>query len=75
MDAPRKPMNNRKAGDSSHMGMFAMMTMMMVCCLGIFLLVAIMPLIGWPAGITLAVVGGAAMMYIHQRMIKHDSHH
>ena len=75
MNAPGKPTDDRKAGDSSHVSMFAMMTMMMVCCLGIFLLVAIMPVIGWPAGITLAVVGGAALMYVHQKMMNHDSHH
>lgn len=74
MDGPGKPANNHQAGDSSHVSMFATMTMMMVCCLGIFLLVAIMPLIGWPAAIVLAVVGGAAMMYLHQKLMSHRSH-
>ncbi len=65
----------RQVKDSADSGMFAMMAMMMVCCLGIFVLVALIPLIGWPAGVVVAIIGGAALMYAHQRMMSHGSHH
>lgn len=62
----------QSAADS---GMFAMMAMMLICCLGIFLLAVLIPLLGWPVGIALAIAGGAALMYMHGRLMNHGSHH
>jgi hypothetical protein len=60
--------------DAVQVGILAMMAMMMSCCLGIFLLVAIIPLIGWPAGIVLAVAGGVALTFVHRKFMGHGSH-
>lgn len=61
--------------DSANAGWFPMMAMMLICCVSIFVIVALIPLIGWPAGIVVAIIGGAALMYVHQRMMNHGSHH
>lgn len=74
MTGPNRSSPERQVKDSADSGLFAMMAMMAVCCVGIFVIVALIPLIGWPAGIVLAVLGGAALMYTHQRMMKHGSH-
>ena len=64
----------KETRDAAQTGMFVMMAMMMVCCVGIFLLIAIIPFIGWPAGAVLAIAGGAAMMFAHQKFMRHGSH-
>lgn len=61
----------KRAADT---GMFAMMAMLIVCCVGIFVLVLLIPLIGWPAGAIVAVSLGAALMYAHMKMMNHGSH-
>ena len=55
--------------------MFAMMAMMAMCCVGVFVLLALIPVIGWPAGAVVAVGLGAAVMYVHMKMMGHGSHH
>ena len=65
----------RRVKDSANAGGFAMMAMMLICCVSIFVIVALIPLIGWPAGIIVAIIGGAVLMYAHQRIMNHGSHH
>ncbi len=71
---PKDGPSERRLKDSADAGLFAMMAMMLICCVGIFVIVALIPLIGWPAGIVVAILGGAALMYAHQRMMNHGSH-
>ncbi len=75
MDHPQDPSPERRVTEATQTGMFAMMAMMMICCVGIFVLIALIPLIGWPAGIVVAVVGGAGLMYAHMKLMGHGSHH
>jgi len=42
------------------------MALMMGLCMGIFLLFVLIPVVGWPAGIALALVGAASMLAAHQ---------
>jgi len=56
------------------MGMFGMMAMMLVCCVGILLLFLLIPVLGWPIGLAMVVVGGAALMYGHHRFMGGHSH-
>ena len=56
---------------SADAGLFAMIAMMVVCCVGIFVIVALIPLVGWPAGAVIAVLAGAGLMYAHQRFMSH----
>jgi hypothetical protein len=56
------------------MGMLAMMAMMAACCLGVFVLLAFIPVIGWPAGAVVAVALGAAVMYAHMKLMGHGYH-
>ena len=60
--------------DAFQTGILAMMAMMAICCISIVLIVALIPLIGWPAGIVLAIAGGAALMFVHGRLAGHGSH-
>lgn len=68
-EAPDRPV--RAPADR---GMLLMMAMMLTCCAGIFVIVALIPRIGWPAGIVVAILSGAALMYVHQRVMRHGSH-
>lgn len=52
----------------------AMMALMMVCCLAVVLLVLLIPVVGWPVGITIVAVGAVAMLLFHQRFMRHGHH-
>ena len=56
-------------------GMFAMMAMMAVCCIGVLVLFALIPLVGWTAGLIIAVSAGTALMYAHWKLMDHGSGH
>ena len=60
--------------DATTMGMFAMMAMMLVCCVGILLLFLLIPVLGWPIGLAVVVVVGAALMYVHHRLMGGHGH-
>ena len=63
--------------DDAHghgMSSLGMMLMMMVCCIGIFLLLAIIPILGLPLGIAVGVVGGIALLFAHQRLMGGGHH-
>ncbi len=53
------------------MSMMLMMGLMMGLCIGAFLLLALIPVIGWPLGIALAVIVGGVALYACQRMMRH----
>lgn len=73
MNSRRDPQQEVK--DAATSGMFAMMAMMAICCVAIFLLLAVIPVIGWPAGAVLAVGLGTALMYAHMKFMGHGSRH
>lgn len=56
-------------------GILAMGAMMAVCCLGMLLLVTLITLVGWPAGIAVGVLGGGALLFAHWRLMGHGAHH
>ncbi len=68
---PSSPEHRGKA--STEAGLFAMMAMMLICCGGIFVIVALIPVVGWPVGMGVAILGGAGLMYAHQRMMNRGS--
>lgn len=74
MKGPNHSPLDRRVKNSADSGLFAMMAMMLVCCVGIFVIVALIPVVGWPAGIVTAILGGAALMYAHQLMMRRGSH-
>ena len=59
--------NPHKGGDS----MGGMMIMMMAMCLGMLLLFFIIPGVGFPLGLAIAVVAGALMLVLHGRFMRH----
>jgi hypothetical protein len=53
-----------------------MMALMMVCCMAVVLLFLLIPVVGWPIGLTIGAVGFIAMYFAHQRFMGgHGSHH
>ncbi len=73
MNDPHRSSPAHRVKHTADTGLFAMMAMMVVCCVGIFVIVLLIPLIGWPAGIVVAILSGAALMYAHQRMMNRGS--
>ena len=61
-------------GRDQGMSMMLMMALMMGLCMGIFLLFALIPVVGWPAGIAIALAGGAAMLAAHQWLMGRMRH-
>lgn len=55
--------------------MMGMMAMMMVCCMAVVLLFLLIPIVGWPIGLTIGAVGFIAMLFAHQKMMGHGGHH
>ncbi|MBA4181743.1 MAG: hypothetical protein C0506_14230 [Anaerolinea sp.] len=66
------PQPEEQVGKAADSGMFAMMA---VCCIGVLVLLAVVPLMAWPAGAIVALGLGAALMYAHMKMMHHGSHH
>ncbi len=65
----------RSDANGHGMSGFGMMAMMMICCLGVFFLLAIIPILGWPLGIAVGVAGGIALLFAHQRFMGPGDHH
>jgi hypothetical protein len=59
--------DSRGGGDS----MMGMMAVMMAMCLGIILLFAVIPTVGLPLGLLIAVGAGALMLVLHARFMRH----
>ncbi len=73
-------MNERKARGGAHNqhgdnGGFAMMALMMACCMAVVLLFLLIPVVGWPIGLTIGAAGLIAMYFAHQRLMGHGGHH
>lgn len=62
----------RPQGES---GGFAMMAMMMVCCMAVAVLFVLIPVVGLPIGLSIGAIGFIAMLFVHQRMMGHGGHH
>lgn len=48
-----------------------MMAFTMICCIGLLLLFLAIPLFGWPVGLGIVAVGAVAMLFFHQRVMRH----
>jgi hypothetical protein len=59
-----------RGGDS----MMGMMAMMMAMCLGVILLFSVLPAVGLPLGILIALGAGALMLVLHDRFMRHGGH-
>ncbi len=64
-----------RIGETTRTGMLAMMAMMAVCCLTVLALGLLIPVLGLPAGVIVAVSAGAALMYAHMKFMKHGANH
>ena len=71
-------MNDHKSTDSSspdpHKGddsMGGMMAMMMAMCIGVILLFLVIPAVGFPLGLVIALGAGALMFVLHARFMRH----
>lgn len=71
----QQPPPERQVRDAAEGSGFAMMAMMMVCCMAVVLLFLLIPVVGWPIGLTIGAVGFIAMLFVHQRMMGHGGHH
>ena len=67
--------HDRSGHNRENDGGFAMMAMMMVCCMDVVLLFLLIPVVGWPIGLAIGAVGLVAMFFAHQRMMGHRGHH
>jgi hypothetical protein len=72
----RRPTEHGQAERSGHgdsaASMMAMLVMMMSVCLGMVLLFAIIPALGLPVGLAIALVAGAMMLVVHGWMMRHS---
>ena len=72
---PAENDNPQKDESQADNGGFAMMAMMMACCMAIVLIFLLIPVVGWPIGLTIGAVGIIAMLFAHQRMMGHGGDH
>ena len=69
-------MNDHKRSDSPdpHKGdnsMMGMMAMMMAMCVGVILLFSVIPAVGFPLGLVIALGAGALMLVLQGRFMRH----
>lgn len=62
---------NHGHGDDS----MGMMAMMMAMCAGVLLLFVLLPALGMPLGLLVALGAAALMVYLHGRFMRHGSGH
>ena len=62
------------SGPGAGASMVLMMAIMMGACFGSVLLFSLIPVVGWPVGLTIAALGFGAMLFIHQRLMGHGRH-
>ena len=67
-DHPKEPPS------TGGMSMALMMGLMMSMCLLVFATFVLIPLLGWPLGIGIGVIGAVAMLWAHQRFMGHGGH-
>lgn len=73
MNDNQAPSSGEKQPQAS--GGFAMMAMMMLCCMAVLLLFLLIPVVGWPIGLTIGGLGFVAMLVFHQKFMGHGGHH
>lgn len=60
-----------KQGGGSGGDMVGMMAVMMSMCVGVILLFAVIPSVGWPLAVAIAVAAFALMLFLHNRFMNH----
>lgn len=65
---------HQQGQDPERSGGFAMIAMTVVCCMAVVLPLLLIPIVGWPVGLTIGAVGFVAMLFVHQRTMGHGSH-
>jgi hypothetical protein len=60
---------NRSNSTDPATNMMFIMALMMGLCFGSVLLSSLVPIVGWPVAIALGLVGIAAMVWLHQRLM------
>lgn len=56
-------------------GGMRMAAMMMLCCVGVVVLLAVLPLFPWPTAIAVGVLGGLGLLFAHQKLMGPGGHH
>ena len=64
-------MNHHNQDQGSHNDSMTMMMLMMAMCMAIFLFAALIPVLGLPGGIVLAVALGAVALIACARAMRH----
>lgn len=64
-----------KAGNDHTTAGMRMATMMMLCCLGVVVLFAILPLFPWPLAVVVGIAGVLGLLFAHVKLMGHGSHH
>jgi hypothetical protein len=67
-------MPNQNTPNDPDMNSLSMMAMMMVFCLGVLLMLAVIPHLGLPLGIAVGVAVGIALLFAHQRFLGPGHH-
>ena len=63
---------DRRTGNDGHDGRDAgMMAMMMAMCVGVLLLVVVLPTLGFPLGLLVAIGAAVLMFVLHARFMNH----
>ncbi len=62
--------DGRNTGNHGHDSM-GMMAMMMAMCAGVLLLFVLLPALGMPLGLIVAVGAAALMFFLHGRFMRH----
>lgn len=63
--------NDRDTGDHGHDDSMGMMAMMMAMCAGVLLLVVLLPALGMPWGLLVALGAAVLMFVLHGRLMRH----
>lgn len=57
-----------RSEEAAGRGLMQMLVHTLICCLGIMLVLVLIPLLGWPLGLTLGVAGFVGMVFAHRSM-------
>lgn len=64
---------NQEPGNRDN-GPMMMMAMMALCCLPIILIAVLIPLLGFPLGVLVAVLGAIVLLLGHRKFMGHAHH-
>lgn len=66
--------SNNVGHEPDHDGrMMGMMAVMMAICVGVLLLIAVLPALGFPLGLFVALGAGALVVLVHGKMMEHGN--